>query len=423
MIFFFLACIDFYPERTKVDTNTSLEPSDCSPEVYIPTGNLGDKQKLGDPHSNTLGAEPTPFHVHLGWPSKDLSRSASFLWRTDVDTLASQVQIGEEDSFPENAQTIDGYSFLFGGGEIGEGFFRMHETRFCNGLTPDTAYSYRVGTQGAWSETFTFRTPKAPDDQVEFRIGLAGDSRGAYGTWNQIITSMEEENVDLILFSGDMVELGANQNEWNEWFDASSDVLARIPFLAAHGNHEFLAQNYFAQFGFPNNEEWYSVEYGSLLAISLNDTVRDSNQISTDQVSFLNEELSSSEAKWKFAFHHQPAFSTCTRHGSDLDVREAWTPVFDEYKVDLVLAGHNHIYERSVPIRAAQERPMGEGTLYVVSGGAGAPLYVESDSEWFGNVANPTEHYIIADISATAAAFTVKDLAGNIIDSFEIPKE
>jgi len=425
MLLFLLACIDFYsdPVNTITDTASDLTPSDCSVEVYIPTGILGDDQVLADPHSATLGEAPTPYHIHLGWPSSDLSSSASFLWRTDAETLGSQVQIGPAESFPENAQLVDGYSFLFGGGVIGGGPFRIHETRICGGLTPDTAYQYRVGTEGAWSDPIIFRTPKKPGELSEYRIGLAGDSRGAYTTWGEILAAMDEENVDIILFSGDMVELGANQNEWDAWFGASGDVLARIPFLAAHGNHEFLAQNYFAQFGFPNNEEWFAANYGDLLAISLNDTVRDVNQISSDQVLFLQSTLENTSARWKFVFHHQPAYSTCTRHGSDHELREAWTPIFDEHRVDVVLSGHNHIYERSVPIRDGQERPMGEGTMYIVSGGAGAPLYVESDSEWFGNIANPIEHYIIVDVKNNEAQFTVKDLAGNVIDSFLIPKE
>jgi len=424
MILFLFSCSNLDTKPPTIDSGTpNIPPADCSTEVYIPTGTLGDDQILGDLHSPTLGEDPTPYHIHLGWPSREVATSASFLWRTDTDTLGSQVKIGPAESFPDGAQLIDGYSFLFGGGVIGEGPFRIHETRICGGLDPNTAYQYQVGTEGAWSTPITFRTPKKPDELHEYRIGMAGDSRGAYTTWGNIVHAMDEENVDLILFSGDMVDLGANQYEWDAWFSASGDVLARIPFLGAHGNHEFLSQNYFAQFGFPNNEEWYAVEYGDLLAISLNDTVRDSTHISTDQVEFLHNTLQSSSARWKFAFHHRAMYSTCSRHGSNYDVREAWTPVFDEHKVDLVLAGHNHIYERSVPIRDGQERPMGEGTLYLVSGGSGAPIYAETNTEWFGNIANPVEHYIIVDVKRNEAQFSVKDLAGNVIDSFTIPKE
>ena len=64
-----------------------------------------------------------------------------------------------------------------------------------------------------------------------------------------------------------------------------------------------------------------------------------------------------------------------------------------------------------------------DGTIYLVSGGAGAPLYTGVDPEWFGAVSNPTEHYIVADIGPTEANIRVIDLAGNQIDAFSIAKD
>ena len=86
-----------------------------------------------------------------------------------------------------------------------------------------------------------------------------------------------------------MVDIGANQYEWDDWFEASGDVLTHIPLLPVHGNHESLAQNYFAHFSLPNNEEWYSARIGDLQVVSLNDTVRDFDHISVDQVDYLRE--------------------------------------------------------------------------------------------------------------------------------------
>jgi 3',5'-cyclic AMP phosphodiesterase CpdA len=232
---------------------------------------------------------------------------------------------------------------------------------------------------------------------------------------------MEAAQPDLYLFSGDMVELGAFQDEWDAWFTASGDVFARKLLVPAHGNHEFLAQNYFAQLGLPGNEQWFAVEYGDMLIMSLNDTVSNPEDIQTLQVRFLEEELAATSARWKTAVHHQPAYSTCTRHGSDEVLRGDWEPVFEELGVDVVIAGHNHIYERSVPIREGVERPLGQGTLYLVSGGAGASLYQESEADWFNQVANPVEHYMIAEFSAEGVATTVYDSNDTVIDTFFLP--
>ncbi|NUS44781.1 MAG: phosphoesterase, partial [Mycobacteriaceae bacterium] len=84
-------------------------------------------------------------------------------------------------------------------------------------------------------------------------------------------------------------------------------------------------------------------------------------------------------------FFHHCAYSTTEAHASDGGVRAAWTPLFDRYQVDLVLQGHNHVYERTDPIRAGQPTrvaedhatvyPATDGTVYYTVGSGGRPRY------------------------------------------------
>ncbi|MGC5411774.1 metallophosphoesterase family protein, partial [Streptomyces sp. DT225] len=84
-------------------------------------------------------------------------------------------------------------------------------------------------------------------------------------------------------------------------------------------------------------------------------------------------------------FFHHCAFSTTNAHASDGGVRDAWVPLFEKHRVDLVINGHNHVYERTDAIlRNAVGRPVpiGErtdprrdGIVYVTAGGAGKALY------------------------------------------------
>lgn len=394
---------------------TGTAVSDCDPVVLAPPLVAGDEGAPADPHSDVLGGDPAPRHVRLSWPSRDPSRTAGFIWRTDLDTMASIVEYGVGTNLDQRAE---GYTFLAGSGSSE---IRVHEVRLCGALQPSTTYSYRVGGDGAWSPTYQFTTPGAPGSFDTFRVTIAGDSRGAYSTWGTLLGLMEAEQPDFYIFSGDMVDRGTSQSEWDAWLDASEGYLARKVFVPAHGNHEGLAQAYFAQWMLPNNEEWFAIDYGNLRLLSLNDTVRDLEYLETDQTRFMDEQLADYTGEWSFAMHHQPIYSTCTRHGSYEELRALWAPKFDEYGVDVVFAGHNHIYERSVPIKADQEQPAGQGTVYVVSGGAGAPLYPESEAEWFGTVANPVEHYVVADVTAAHIAFTAKDISGNVIDTFTVP--
>lgn len=84
-------------------------------------------------------------------------------------------------------------------------------------------------------------------------------------------------------------------------------------------------------------------------------------------------------------FFHHCAFSTTNAHASDGGVRDAWVPLFEKHQVDLVINGHNHVYERTDAIlknAVRRQVPIGErtdptrdGIVYVTAGGAGKALY------------------------------------------------
>jgi predicted phosphodiesterase len=80
------------------------------------------------------------------------------------------------------------------------------------------------------------------------------------------------------------------------------------------------------------------------------------------QLAWLERELDGSRARWKIAYGHHPLYSSGARHGSEMDLRALVEPLFLKYGVDVVLAGHEHFYER---IRPQQ------GIYYFTSGAAG----------------------------------------------------
>src|SRR6185503_11028350 len=107
-------------------------------------------------------------------------------------------------------------------------------------------------------------------------------------------------------------------------------------------------------------------------------------------------------------------------HGSDLDLRAGWQPIFDAHKVDIVFSGHDHLYERSRPIRGLtgtdpvlaeatmdDAAPVAEsGTIYVVTGGAGAPLYDIDASCNHTFVTEKTRNYAIVELDGRSMSFT-----------------
>jgi 3',5'-cyclic AMP phosphodiesterase CpdA len=91
----------------------------------------------------------------------------------------------------------------------------------------------------------------------------------------------------------------------------------------------------------------------------------DSNDVDDAQTAWLQRTLSRSRARWRIAAFHHPAF-TCGKYGSRDAVVERWVPLFERYRVRLVLSGHDHNYQRFAVRR---------GVRYVVHGGGGRHLY------------------------------------------------
>ena len=100
---------------------------------------------------------------------------------------------------------------------------------------------------------------------------------------------------------------------------------------------------------------------------------------SGQQRAWLERELamasSSGDIDWIIVTMHQVAMSSAHFNGADLGIRESWLPLFDKYGVDLVVAGHEHHFERTFPVRgvlsgstlltprAAVQRPLSDGHL------------------------------------------------------------
>lgn len=190
--------------------------------------------------------------------------------------------------------------------------------------------------------------------------------------------------------------------------------------ILVHGNHEFYAQNYFGLVAQPGDEKTFSLDYGPLHLAVLDDSAADDDRAA--QAEWLDADLGATSQKWKIVTHHMPAYSSCTTHGSDTGLQELWSPVEEENGVQLDIVGHNHNYERSVPLRGGVEVPPGEGTVYVVAAGAGADPYDNDMANPFTAVAATTEHFALLTIDGAQMEGVARDLAGNEIDRFTLDR-
>jgi hypothetical protein len=328
--------------------------------------------------TSTQGMDPTPRHVHLGFIG-DPRTSMVVQWRTrDETTRATVIRYAAGADLSADQLTEQTTGLQFGYKATGSEIYRVHQAHLC-GLQPGTAYSYQVGSDGAFSPVYTFRT--APDvtanPDAEVVLGFVGDTRDGYDVWAQLVGQLQQQAPDLILFSGDAVTIGITQFEWEEFFDRGEPLFARVPVLSAHGNHEVNSVNFYAQLAMPGDQENFSFDYGHAHITVANDSPDDVGTIMGSTRDFLAADFEASKtARWRMLMHHRAMWSSSTVHGSSLELQQAWMPLIDQHRLDLVLNGHDHLYEISKPMRAGAVQPTtADGTVYVVNGGAGAELY------------------------------------------------
>lgn len=366
-----------------------------------------------------VGVAPDPLHVHLAYVG-DPKTSISVTWATDVGTRGTTLEWGADTSY---GHKTPGFWFAYPTDLAGSDppSVGIHEVHLC-GLQPGTTYHYRVGTGAHMSADATFAT--APADGRPVRILVAGDSRGNASTWGQVMQLGAAEAPDVALFTGDANDLGTIQADWDAWFDAAKNVLTHLPLMTVHGNHEINSRHYYSQFPMPGNQQWYSFDFGAAHVTVLNDTppTSDPNSITTKQAPFLEGDLQvNANAQWKLVSHHRPEWTSSTGHPPATDLQMAWGSILEQRRVDLVLDGHAHAYERSFPLVAGAKVADGAGPVYVVEGGGGADPYDVSPQP-FTAKALKTYGYVILDVSAHMLTLTAKALDGSVVDTYTLSK-
>lgn len=286
------------------------------------------------------------------------------------------------------------------------------------GLKPNTLYHFRCGSGGNWSDDQTFST--APSDlATAFSFAAVGDSRTHMNVWNDVSSAVAQADPAFCIHTGDLVESGEIQVQWDRWFEAGKPIFSSMVMMPCIGNHENNAHEYFEQFALPNSEQWFSFDYGNAHFVALTTE----NWLEGPQLEWLEKDLASTTATWKFVFFHRPMYSVGS-HGSSHDVQRCWGEVFDRYHVDMAFSGHDHLYVRTHPVSGGETmNSSDEGTIYVVTAGAGAPLHgvEDSDKEWLA-YARTVHHYSLITIDGNRLTLEARTLDHVAFDTLELEK-
>jgi acid phosphatase type 7 len=282
-----------------------------------------------------------------------------------------------------------------------------------DGLQPDTVYCYSIADQdGPLSERIGFRTAPGPDSTAPIRFMAFGDSGGGGADQRALAEQMYGFPYNLIIHTGDIAYDSGTIGEFEDTvFKMYAPLFRHLPFFPASGNHEYRTLKgapFRAVFSLPggNAEKWYSYDWGRIHFAAL-DTEADY----ATQARWLDADLAATALPWKIVYFHKPPYSS-GEHGSDISLRNALTPVLVKHRVQLVLAGHDHDYERMHPQ---------QGVAYIVTGGGGVGTRPVGTSR-FTAFSEDVIHFVYADARVDELVLHAIDATGAEFDSVVIPR-
>jgi 3',5'-cyclic AMP phosphodiesterase CpdA len=278
-------------------------------------------------------------------------------------------------------------------------------------LNPYTTYHYRVhaGTL-TYSEDNTFKSA-AVKEQDSFRFCVIGDTQVVSDKLRQLGKRMVDYSPDFFIVVGDLVEDGSDMNRWDRFFEWGRVLMKGSPLFTTLGNHEENDINYYNLFYLPNNEIWYSFDYGNVHFIALENNGFTPLSKGSEQYRWLENDLAGNKSRWTVVFCHIPFYDSTLSQDVKI-LRDDLQPLFERYKVDMVLSGHAHDYERSVV----------NGIQYIVTGGGTAAwkdrMVFEERTIYF----EKTLHYLEINVNGNRLSSVGIRPDGTTFDAFSIEK-
>ena len=212
-----------------------------------------------------------------------------------------------------------------------------------------------------------------PTKTASVKFAVIGDSGRGNAPQFEVAAQMARYRAafpfTFVLMLGDNIYEGpATPDDYRKKFEEPYRELLEdgVKFFAVLGNHDDPRQIEYAPFNM-DGDRYYAFGPPGDLAARLTTDVEffaiDSTWLDPGQLLWLRNRLSGSTARWKIAFLHHPIYTTGRYATATRAHRFTLEPLFADGGVDVVFAGHEHIYQRSVVQRGVQ---------YFVSGGAGS---------------------------------------------------
>lgn len=291
----------------------------------------------------------------------------------------------------------------------------LHDVHL-TGLQPATRYVYlvRIGQYAIGKGTFT--TAPRDDSGAPLDFVVYGDTRSDPEAHQAVVRLIGASSAQFLVNTGDVVADGGAQQDWDAFFEEEAPIMHDRPMFLTIGNHELYDDQAGANFAryFGNGPRPYgTARLGNARFFFLNGM---DDWSSGDERQWFDRELAKADGEpglqWRIVVVHHGPWSAGP-HGPNEKLVEANVPdLLARHHVDLVLSGHDHIYERG-----------DAGSVkYVVSGGGGAPLYRKIHPTPFTRKVEATYHAVELTTQGDAMHLLARRIDGSILDKCSFRK-
>jgi len=323
-----------------------------------------------------------------------------------------------------------------------------------------------------------FTAPPSPTQR--FRLAVVGDTGENSNGQRKVAYQMWRAKPDAAVVVGDIVYPHGRASEYLErWFPiANSDridpragapLLRSMPWVGVAGNHDTAYRSldrypdglaYYAYWDQPQNgpkvatamrgdatalkaaagpgisQGNFAFRYGNAQIVVLDANYYlgwPNRAINT----WLDQTLAEPGYDWRFVFWHQPGYHSSLKKEDEIYMRSVGE-ILSRRNVDLVFNGHVHNYQRTHPISTANgqlsiqkdwnRKGAAKGTIYIVTGAGGAPLYdqrlASQPERWkpFTAIYKSGFSFSSLDVNGRRAFFRQIDGDGKEIDRFTLEK-
>jgi len=257
--------------------------------------------------------------------------------------------------------------------------------------------------------------PALPSRADSFKFAVIGDSGSGDPPQYDVGSRMKDARAtfpfELVIMLGDNIYGRQGPQDMIDKFERPYAALlsAGVMFFASLGNHDSPNNRNYPKFNM-GGERYYTYARKNVRFFVL-----DTNQLDPRQLAWLEGALKQSADEWKICYFHHPIYSDGGRHGSDVQLRVALEPLFLKYGVNVVFAGHDHIYERLTPQK---------GIYHFVEGAGGQLRKGDTKrSAMTAKAFDQDQSFMLVEIDGNLLSFQAISRAGTTVDSGTIQRQ